>query len=90
MLARLCRAGVNRMRGFHYCPFCDWPPEPFLPSPTTARDEEGEFGVGSAEIRVPGPSGVTFAAPDMIIHYVTDHGYRPPDEFLDALRANAV
>ncbi len=54
--------------------------------PISARDDEGEFIVGGAEIRVTGSAGVTFAAPDMIIHYVTDHGYRPPDEFLDDLR----
>lgn len=87
-LARLCRDPVHGTRGFHTCKFC--PPagadrEPF----TTGRDEDGEFMVGSAEIRVAGPSGVTFAAPDMVIHYVTEHGYQPPDEFLAALGSSA-
>lgn len=26
-----------------------------------------------------------YAAPDLIYHYVTDHNYRPPDEFIDAV-----
>jgi hypothetical protein len=26
-----------------------------------------------------------FAAPTMIIHYVEEHGYRPPGEFIDAV-----
>jgi hypothetical protein len=84
-LARLCRQGLNRMRGFHYCEFCDRASGQF-PEPAVAGDESGEFVVGSAEIRVPSPSGAIFAAPDMIIHYVTEHSYRPPDEFLEALR----
>ncbi len=33
--------------------------------PISARDDEGEFIVGGAEIRVTGSAGVTFAAPDM-------------------------
>lgn len=36
--------------------------------------------VGSAFIIVNG-----FVAPNMIIHYVVDHSYRPPDAFIDAV-----
>jgi hypothetical protein len=43
------------------------------------------FIVGSAEIRVHAPSGAIYAAPDMIIHYVEKHGYRPPDHFVQAV-----
>lgn len=85
-LGRLCRNGVRRTRGLHRCEFCARPEGVALRPPISARDDEGQFIVGGAEIRVVGPAGVTFAAPDMIIHYVTEHGYRPPDEFLDALR----
>lgn len=85
-LTRLCRIGVRRTRGLHRCEFCVSPERSSRKPATSLHDEKGEFVVGGAEIRVPSPSGVTFAAPDMIIHYVTDHGYRPPDEFLDALR----
>ena len=85
-LAGLCRNGVQRTRGFHRCEFCAKPDGLSWTPPISARDDEGEFIVGAAEIRVSDAAGVTFAGPDMIIHYVTDHGYRPPDEFLDALR----
>lgn len=27
----------------------------------------------------------TFAAPDMVIDYVVDHGYRPPEAFVEAV-----
>jgi hypothetical protein len=84
-LARLCRDGVHRTRGLHRCELCAKPEGLSWPSPVSARDDEGEFVVGGAEIRVADLAGVTFAAPDMIIHYVREHGYRPPDEFLDAL-----
>jgi hypothetical protein len=36
---------------------------------------------------VPG-SGVTYVAPEGIIHYVERHDYRPPDEFCAALLAS--
>lgn len=88
VLARLCRKGVHRTRGLHRCEFCV-AAGPGRKPPTSFHDEDGEFLVGGAEIRIAGPSGVTYAAPDMIIHYVTDHGYKPPEEFLDALRSSA-
>ncbi len=39
---------------------------------------------GSAEIRV-SHKGITYAAPELVAHYVGVHGYRPPDVFLDAV-----
>jgi len=83
-LARLCRHGINRMRGFHVCEFCPEGPADRRGHMTFARDEVGEFLVGSAEIRVPESGQRVFAALDMIIHYVTEHGYKPPDDFLRA------
>lgn len=41
--------------------------------------------LGTAEIRVFGRDGTTYAAPDLILHYVAEHGYVPPDEFIDAV-----
>jgi hypothetical protein len=35
---------------------------------------------GSAEFRVKGRS-VAYAAPQLLVHYVAEHGYLPPDEF---------
>lgn len=37
----------------------------------------GNFGV---------PCGASlFVAPEMVLHYIEEHGYRPPDEFIAAL-----
>src|SRR5262249_8758090 len=38
----------------------------------------------SSEFEVPG-LGVVYCAPDMITHYVEEHEYRPPQEFIDAV-----
>ena len=40
--------------------------------------------LGHAEIRVIGDEEI-FAAPDLIIHYVTEHRYLPPKPFLTAV-----
>jgi len=38
----------------------------------------------NGEIRVY-REGVTFAAPLLIVHYIEDHGYLPPAQFLKAI-----
>ena len=86
-LFRLCQSPVNRTRGFHRCPFCGQEPVRM-----TLESETIDYGgvsahpsmrVGSAEIRVG-----CYAAPDMIIHYVMDHEYCPPQCFIDAVMAH--
>ncbi len=42
---------------------------------------------GHGEIHVAGPEGVTYIAPALIIHYVAEHKYRPPQDFIDAVVA---
>lgn len=37
----------------------------------------GNFGVPSGD--------VLFVAPEMVVHYIEQHGYRPPDEFVEAV-----
>jgi len=41
--------------------------------------------LGGAEIWIPDSSQGYFAAPDLIIHYIEEHQYLPPREFLSAL-----
>lgn len=36
----------------------------------------------SGHVRVSFSSGRTWEMPDMILHYVADHDFRPPDEFM--------
>jgi len=78
-LFRLCETPVNRRRGFHLCPFCDNPPFGL-----EVIKNGRKVILGSAEIRLNSASGIVFAAPDLIYHYVTDHRYLPPDEFINA------
>ncbi|MBW2455213.1 MAG: hypothetical protein JRI68_11915 [Deltaproteobacteria bacterium] len=41
--------------------------------------------LGATEIYVPAGE-VMFSAPNLILHYIADHGYRPPEVFLAAVR----
>lgn len=42
--------------------------------------------VSSSEMRVAGSRRV-YAAPSLVHHYVAAHGYRPPEEFIEAVMA---
>jgi hypothetical protein len=63
-------------RGFHICNLCQ--------NPKIAAAHFKQLGLGTAEIRV-FYKGKTYAAPDLICHYVSDHQYHPPDEFVVAV-----
>jgi hypothetical protein len=45
-----------------------------------------ERPASSSEMRVAG-NGKTYAAPSLVYHYVVEHGYLPPDEFIAAVLA---
>ncbi len=84
-LARLHEVPVALTRGYHLCEFC-----PKSRNADPHRFDAGSPFWGSAEygngeIVVPGESGVRYVAPRLALHYVTEHGYRPPQEFLDAV-----
>ena len=40
--------------------------------------------LGNGEIWVAG-DGITFVAPVLIVHYIEEHGYLPPAQFLEAV-----
>jgi hypothetical protein len=64
---------VNQIRGVHACNLCG------------ERTFDSPF-IGSCELWVPdGAQGLIYAAPSMIVHYVEVHGYKPPDEFIEAV-----
>lgn len=92
LLALTAFRPVNTTRGFHLCELCDRPPdaepEPLVvPYPAAER---GEVLLGSAEVRVPGPDGIVYAAPTLVAHYVDRHHYRPPEAFRYAALALAT
>ena len=76
-----CSISVAQTRGFHKCEFC--------PAGTISHFERNgqRLLLGTSEIRVFSPEGQAYAAPTLIYHYVAVHHYKPPDEFLRALRA---
>nr|WSX54036.1 hypothetical protein OG409_37025 [Streptomyces sp. NBC_00974] len=76
---------ANGTRGFHLCEFCP-APEPFDGMPQTVYGDH-TLHLGSAEIRVPVPQvpRQMFAVPDLILHYVIEHDYLPPETFVDAV-----
>ncbi|MFY0564701.1 hypothetical protein ACN28E_12670 [Archangium lansingense] len=41
---------------------------------------------GAANVWIPTERHV-FIAPELIVHYITDHGYRPPEAFIEAVLA---
>lgn len=70
-----------RTRGFHECEFCDG-----QASPLKLRAPNGNIcSIGSAEFRVLGRDGVVYAAPDMLLHYILEHNYQPPQDFVDSV-----
>jgi hypothetical protein len=80
-LWQYCKVPVVQTRGFHTCDLCNMPAEvvPLV-------DFEGEtLKLGSAEIRILGVNSVIYAAPNLVFHYVRDHGYKPPQPFIDAV-----
>lgn len=77
---------TRQTRGFHRCQFCSLPvlsstPKQIFGTAIVA----GQRRLGSAEIRVKGAGRTVYAVPDLIYHYITEHSYRPPAEFLDAV-----
>jgi hypothetical protein len=68
-LRDLCSQPMNLTIGHHTCLCCQ-------AGQPAAR--------GSGEIRVEG-DGKVYAAPALVYHYVDAHGYKPPEEFIQAV-----
>lgn len=63
--------------GLNDCPLC-------LQSPSISRSDK-DLELGSGELRIKGLGNIVYAAPDLIYHYVKDHQYQPPTEFVEAI-----
>ncbi len=57
---------------------------PFSNEHVVVQFDGEDHKLGAAEIRIIGPEDI-YAAPDLIYHYVRDHNYLPPAEFVDAV-----
>lgn len=78
-LWQFCKTSVAQTRGVHPCPFCK------RQLGTEVQRAKESLLLGTAEIRIFSSEGKVYAAPTLIYHYVADHRYRPPAEFLEAL-----
>jgi len=75
---------VNVMRGHHDCELCF---EQFgRPGMAVCMDVDGhEVWLGNAEIRVTDRTGVIYASPSLVAHYISAHRYLPPPDFIEAV-----
>jgi len=72
----LCKSeGMNSCIGHHVCEFC----------PDASWDDPYFFDMGNGEIRVRDAGGIWYVAPRLVTHYVVDHNYCPPKEFVEAV-----
>lgn len=73
-------------RGVHTCEICDVSPTGWIIKEGILQTDAGleAYGFGNGEIRVFGKYAV-FAAPRLIYHYVVEHKYKPPQEFIEAV-----
>jgi hypothetical protein len=71
---------VKQTRGFQVCPFCE---ERRFGLPV--KIDGKSLTLGSAEIEVTDEKGCTYAAPDLLYHYITEHHYLPPSVFIEAI-----
>ena len=87
-VSRLFDACANhataRTRGWHACSFCARASD--APCPVVVTSGGESLTLGDAEIRVVAEDGSWFVAPTLVLHYVVEHGYRPPDLFVRAIK----
>jgi hypothetical protein len=71
---------TNQTRGYHECDFCRTDARETIPF------QGSTIYLGSAEVWVPSADGaLVYAAPNLIYHYISKHGYCPPLDFIEAV-----
>ena len=83
---RLCRLLVSPWQpvaaaGRHGCELCSQTGGPGL-----MRYRDLEVRLGAANVFIPAGEAI-YVAPSLVVHYIDAHHYRPPAEFLAAVRA---
>lgn len=81
-----CLTSVPQTRGFHECELCSNP----AIGPLVFEHNLQKIKLGRSEIRVFGKHGIVYAAPNLIMHYVCDHHYQPPIEFIEAVLSSEL
>lgn len=62
----------------HRCEICG-------ASPGVVQIDGKKKSLGASEIWIPGGGDTYYAAPSLIIHYIEEHQYLPPSEFIGAI-----
>lgn len=75
------RYPVHVCRGFHVCDLC----KEHHTNVSVVEYKGQKREVGYYEIRVWGKDGSVYAAPSLIVHYILQHQYQPPQKFIDAV-----
>ncbi len=83
-LRRLVAYPTNLARGSHLCEFCPPPKKKLSPGGILMIDPEPGT-TGNGEIKVRGGDGLLYVAPVLILHYVSEHHYAPPQQFVEAV-----
>jgi len=83
-LQRLSREPVELTRGCHTCEFCR-PPEDIIAAEPRYREVWEMFRCGNGELHVRGETGLVYCSPALVVHYVSEHQYQPPPEFVAAV-----
>ncbi|MEO6088002.1 MAG: hypothetical protein ABIQ18_33315 [Umezawaea sp.] len=88
-LFELCQSHPHaQTRGFQDCVLCrragvdEWP--------VTATFLGTSTPLGDAEVRVIDDVGTWLVAPNLVFHYVVEHEYQPPSQFVDAVMAGRL
>lgn len=79
-LEKISCYSVNQTRGLHDCNICS------SEMGVIYELKDRKLLLGDAEIRVFSADGEIFAAPTMLLHYITVHNYLPPPSFLNAVK----
>ncbi|MFF0728672.1 hypothetical protein [Streptomyces sp. NPDC004134] len=77
-----------QMRGWHSCNLEHAGGAP--PYPVTVDVGGRTVALGGAEIRVVDREGAWLAAPNLVYHYVEEHGYLPPGAFIEGVMSGRV
>lgn len=85
-LLLFCERPENLMRGYHVCDLCPINKSDEHPSMLFVLKPDGEkLHLGNGEVYVKGNGGKIYSAPTLIYHYIMEHKYLPPQEFIDAV-----
>lgn len=71
-------------RGYHRCQYCPASLGSF--GPTTYQTHDGkQLQLGSACLKVTDNQQRVWVAPNLVLHYISEHDYRPPGEVIDSV-----